>query len=186
MKKYSKNCPDCGELQYYKTNRTLKAAIKNNTRCIYCFIKGKNNPFYGKKHSEKSIQKMIAAKLGKNNPMYGKHHSEETKQKLRELAIKRIENNIGQVTPNYNPEACQILNEIMKEKKIFIQHAENGGEFQVPGTRFFVDGYDKENNVVYEYYEMRHKYQKEYDIKRKQNIIEHLKCKFIEIREWEL
>lgn len=32
-----------------------------------------------------------------------------------------------------------------------IQHAENGGEFLIPNTRFRVDGYSKELNKVYEY-----------------------------------
>jgi len=40
---------------------------------------GELNPFYGKRHSEESKEKMRQAKLGK-------HHSEETKDKLRELS----------------------------------------------------------------------------------------------------
>ena len=40
-------------------------------------MKGKNNPFYGKKHTKESIDKIIAANIGKKVI-----HSEETKQKL--------------------------------------------------------------------------------------------------------
>ena len=65
---------------------------------------GKNNPMYGKKHSEKTKeflsyyaeferdnshyrteefrQKMSQLTKGKNNGMYGKKHSEESKQKM--------------------------------------------------------------------------------------------------------
>ena len=45
--------------------------------------KGKNNTFYGKKHSKETIKKMRIASTGKNNPMYGKKRTEEVKQKLR-------------------------------------------------------------------------------------------------------
>lgn len=75
---------------------------------------GRNNPFYGKKHSEESKRKMSEAgggkhpsdetrrkmsesqkgeknhnwgKTGENNPRYGKKHSEETIRKLSESMI---------------------------------------------------------------------------------------------------
>ena len=34
--------------------------------------------------SDKTKRKMSKANKGKNNPMYGKHHSEETKRKISE------------------------------------------------------------------------------------------------------
>jgi hypothetical protein len=33
-----------------------------------------------------------------------------------------------------------------------IQHAENGGEYSIPGQRFRVDGFCKETNTIYEFY----------------------------------
>jgi hypothetical protein len=33
-----------------------------------------------------------------------------------------------------------------------IQHAENGGEFRIPGTNYFADGYDKSSNTIYEFH----------------------------------
>jgi hypothetical protein len=45
--------------------------------------KGKNNPFFNKKHTKESIEKIRLANSGKNNPMYGKPRTEEVKQKLR-------------------------------------------------------------------------------------------------------
>jgi len=45
--------------------------------------RGKNNTFYGKKHSKESIAKIKLASSGKNNSMYGKPRTEEVKQKLR-------------------------------------------------------------------------------------------------------
>jgi len=39
----------------------------------------------GFKHSEKTIKKMSLAKSGKNNPFYGKHHTEKHKKKMSDL-----------------------------------------------------------------------------------------------------
>ncbi len=44
---------------------------------------GKNNSFYGKKHSIKNKENWSKNKKGKDNPMFGKHHTEETKDKMR-------------------------------------------------------------------------------------------------------
>jgi hypothetical protein len=46
----------------------------------------------------------------------------------------------------------QWLEHIMKKDGVFIQHALNGGEFKIPGTRYSVDGYCKETNTVYEFH----------------------------------
>ena len=56
---------------------------------------GKDNPMYGKKHSDEAIKKMsIAAtgkRSGKNNPNYGKKHSKETRKKISEALMgKRV------------------------------------------------------------------------------------------------
>lgn len=44
------------------------------------------------------------------------------------------------------------LNSIMREHNIHIQHAYNGGEYTIPGTKIRVDGYCKESNTVYEFH----------------------------------
>ena len=48
------------------------------------YLSRENNPFYGKKHSEESKQKISKARKGHPShlPMLGKKHSEETKQKI--------------------------------------------------------------------------------------------------------
>jgi len=55
---------------------------------------------------------------------------------------------------------------------------------------FWVDGYDKENNIVYEFDESHHfnsegKLKKK-DIQRQKLITEHLNCRFIRIKESEV
>lgn len=49
---------------------------------------GKNNPFFGKKHSKKTKKLLSTHKKGKNNPHYGTHLSEEHKQKISESMAK--------------------------------------------------------------------------------------------------
>jgi group I intron endonuclease len=43
---------------------------------------GEAHPFFGRKHTEESIQKMSDVKMGKNNPNYGKPMSEQQKTKI--------------------------------------------------------------------------------------------------------
>jgi group I intron endonuclease len=49
---------------------------------------GKDNCFYGKKHSEKSINQMKLKKKGPNNPMFGLRHTQETKNKMSEKQLR--------------------------------------------------------------------------------------------------
>lgn len=122
----------------------------------------------------------------------GKEFSEEHKQKiskgtkqsyvnnpeLRELRREHFADNAG---PAYNPEACDIIEEFGEKHGYDFRHAENDGEKRV--LNYFVDGYDSDKNVVVEYYEKHHKNDREYDRKRKREIIDELECKFIEIYE---
>jgi len=90
----------------------------------------------------------------------------------------------GQVTPNYNPKACKRIIEYGEEHGYNFQHAENGGEYQV--LRYWVDGYDKEKNVVIEVDEPHHYDKegnlKEKDVLRQKEITDFLSCKFIRLR----
>jgi hypothetical protein len=62
----------------------------------------------------------------------------------------------------------------------------NGGEFYIEKLGFWVDGYDKENNIIYEYDE-KHHFDKngkllECDSNRQYEIENFLKCEFIRIK----
>lgn len=50
----------------------------------------------------------------------------------------------------YSQKAIRWLEYIMERDKIDIQHAENMGEYLIPGTKYHADGYCKETNTVYE------------------------------------
>jgi hypothetical protein len=55
-------------------------------------------------------------------------------------------------TVGYSMKCIKWLESIIQQEQIFIQHAMNGGEYQIPGTRFKVDGYCEETNTCYEFH----------------------------------
>lgn len=112
--------------------------------------------------------------------------SNETKNKLRLHQINRISKaffNGGQVFPNYNTNSIQLINQYATENNLKVQHAENGGEYYIEGLGYWVDGYDKEKNIVIEFDEKHHNRQTTKDLIRQTNIINHLKCTFIRLDE---
>lgn len=76
---YSKNCPECGCIQTYTTQKALNSFIKKNKKCRSCVMKGK---YVGKVLSENHKQKISAASKGEKNGFYGKNHTTETRQAL--------------------------------------------------------------------------------------------------------
>jgi len=52
----------------------------------------------------------------------------------------------------FSMKCVQWLESIMEQEGIFIQHAGNIGEFNIPGTRYKADGYCQETNTVYEFH----------------------------------
>lgn len=128
---------------------------------------------------------------GKYIPVFlGKHHTEDSKQKTRESTIKYIESlpNYNGTKARYSHKACEYINKLNKEKNWKLQHAENGGEYSISG--YFLDGYDKDLNIVFEYDEPSHYKDKENnilkdkDIKRQENIINKLHCQFWRYNEY--
>jgi hypothetical protein len=112
--------------------------------------------------------------------------SEETKKIQRLNTINRITSLFGgEFHPSFNKKACKYFDLLMLETNTHIQHALNGGEYYIEELGYWVDGYDKENNIVYEFDEKYH-FNKDgnlklKDIQRQKLITEHLKCKFIRI-----
>ena len=152
---------------------------------------------FGDEKAVAIIEKKKKATSGKNHFMYGKTFEEcfgvEKAGKIRlnaRLRLKKqIENNLengGQMSPWYSHNACLHFNIIMEEMGWFIQHAENYGEFFVLG--YWVDGYDKEHNTVYEWDEKHHfnpdGTYTERDMRRQKEITECLGCEFIRIKAW--
>ena len=123
-----------------------------------------------------------SAESRKNRPLMSK----ETRKNMRIAAIKRIEKNSSQCMPNFNPTGCKIIDEYGQKYGYNFQHALNGGEFHIKELGYFVDGYDKDKNVVIEIDEQKHydenKNLKQRDVNRQKEIEEFLSCKFIRIK----
>lgn len=117
----------------------------------------------------------------------GRIFTDEHRKNLRISAInhieKRLELNGGHCVPAFNIDACEIFNKISNILDINIQHALNGGEYHIKELGYWVDGYDINNNVVYEFYERYHKYSIERNLRRENEIKEHLNCDLVVI--WE-
>jgi len=163
-------------------------------------LRGKYCPVYGDKNGNKGkgyyywwVKKYGKEEADRRQKEYNVKRknivvSDEAKRNMRLAAIKKIEKTIengGQLFPGYNPKGCQLFEEIMKASGTYIQHAENGGEFHIKELGYWVDGYDKENNIVYEYDEPWHSRQLEKDAHRQKEIEEFLSCKFIRIKDEE-
>jgi len=105
-------------------------------------------------------------------------------KRIQEISINKYNGN--QVIPSFNSLACDIFNNIMINENVYIQHAMNGGEYYIAELGYWLDGYDKDNNIVYEYDEKHHfdKYGNllEKDIIRQNEIEIFLFCKFIRIK----
>ena len=109
--------------------------------------------------------------------------------KKRLAAIKNIKKrmkNGGQLTPGYNINACNVIDDYGKKHGYNFQHAENGGEYYIRELGYWVDGYDKEKNIVIEIDECHH-YDKfgnlsERDLDRQNEIEKYLDCRFVRLK----
>lgn len=164
------NCSNCSKSFYVNKSRIKTAKFCSKS----CAAIGENNPFYGKKHKVETLKKLSISH---------KNISNETRRKQRMSYIKYHESKNGQLFPNYNKIACKIIDEYGKNNGYNFQHAENGGEIHLKELGYWLDGYDKDKNVVIEFYEKHHNFKKEKDLIREKEIIDFLKCKFIIIHE---
>lgn len=79
---------------------------------------------------------------------------------------------------NFNPKACEYIDQLNKLKGWNLIHALNGGEHAI--GPYFVDGFDEKQNIVFEYDEHGHNKPKakEHDLKRQEWIISQIHCEF--------
>lgn len=91
-------CQTCGNvIEFYsKHKRALSCTFRNKKRCIQCLGKeqqGENNPFYGKKHVQSSINKMLNTKMKKiqNGEILGYNKSKAEYEIVDVLQKKGIE-----------------------------------------------------------------------------------------------
>ena len=179
-------CPKCANNINLTTKEFIeKANSIHNKKYDYSLVKYKNSKtkvkIICKEHGgfEQSPNNHISKK-------YGCPKCANTKKRLRRIKeIERDKFNGNQIVPSYNSKACKLFDKMMKENNIHIQHAMNGGEYYIKELGYWVDGYDKENNIVYEFDEKYHnsEKQKNKDLIRQNEIINYIDCIFIRIKE---
>lgn len=144
----------------------------------------------GKKRSKKTKLKIKKNHAhfwkGKEGPAKGTKHKEDSKIKMRTSSIKYIKSCKTQNHVRYSKKACEFFDKVNNTFDINIQHAENNKEFFIKELRFWVDGYEKEKNIVFEWNEMSHYFDGKLTNKhkiRQNKIKKFLKCKFVNINE---
>lgn len=201
---FYKNCPKCNKVVYLKNKYCLQKSVKNNSVCHSCIDRGNVGRIQTaeekemraiklrcKKRSIDSKKKYSSSKIGNRNPRYGDHRlkTEEHKRKIRISCIKYLNEKLSitnkSIAPRFNPMACKIIDEYGRQNGYNFQHAMNGGEFYIKELGYWVDGYDKEKNVVIEYFENNHWHRKnkKKDLDRCYEICQHLGCELIILRE---
>jgi hypothetical protein len=110
---------------------------------------------------KRKLQKNVrgGSMKGKDNPFYGKKHTEEERYKMRTAIIQNLKDKgikFGyKGANNYNPKACEFIDKLNGLLGLNLQHALNGGEIELYG--YFADGYDKDKNIIFEYDEKYHR-----------------------------
>ncbi|MEG1008265.1 MAG: hypothetical protein RSE41_00110 [Clostridia bacterium] len=122
-----------------------------------------------------------------NSPNKGKRTPENVKDKIRLGTLRYLKQNPNFNGPRYNKKACKYIDILNEQNNWNLKHALNGGEKEIFG--FWVDGYDEELNIVFEYDERKH-YKDidnniliDKDFIRQEKIIEKLNCEFYRYNE---
>ena len=205
VKQWIRNCPQCNSKIVYTEQSNFCRGRRTNAKCAFCAHDGqligrvqsdrekemRANKLRGMKRSIPIRKQCSISKMGSKNPKFGDHtpKSEEHKRRIRLSCIKHIENKLALVgkkmRPSFSQKACNAIDEYSRKYEYNFQHAMNGGEYHIMELGYWVDGYDKEKNVVIEYYENNHWHRKneKKDIDRRKEIMYHLGCDFIILKE---
>lgn len=198
--------PDCGkEFKEYKCNKRNKKYCSNHCRSV-CYRhskevkkkmsidrRGKNAPYYGKRHSEETKRKIGMAGKGRivsekirkriSASHQGKKGIPQTDEQKRQARIRMIEyrKRSKGFMPFVGKNEKKILDGYEKENNCILKRS-----YYIKELGYIVDGYDKKNNKVIEVYEKYHeniRMMKRDNIRQKE-IENFLKCNFIII--WDI
>lgn len=153
--KWCRKCVCGKEISYALKGDAIRGSNRNSCRrCV-------KRPLISEETRKKLSLKLIGNKrtLGykhsniTRNKLKNKIISENTREKLRKHRWEQIAKK-GIKMANFNPKACNYIDNLNKCMGINLQHALNGGEIKV--SWYSLDGYDKTKNIVFEYDEKYH------------------------------
>ena len=193
-KRWNRKCPICGNGIVYTKHHRLVFALNKNGKCKKCNQKRYNSrnvwkrpcPTCGKEKEYKQKSHWLRAIRENRKCEYcANDHSTDFlyKKKQRISRMAYLEKTYGyQPKPVFNLSACDYFDIIGCKNGWKLKHAKNGGEHYISELGYWLDAYDKKNNVVVEYDESKHYtkhgHLKQKDIDRMNEICHHLKCDF--------
>lgn len=83
-------CDECGKHRSvikFSYRELCNSCAHKGARSHWYGVLGKDNPNFGRNHTEETKHKISASMIGANNHFFGKHHTEETKLKLSERIV---------------------------------------------------------------------------------------------------
>lgn len=165
-----------GRVKSNEVSKIKDTKARDNFKCNFCgrFLMNSRGRKTHEKYCPKNPNK-IASKSAHNC-------SDENRLHQALLARQRFEKT-GQRS-NFNHKACEYIDQLNLKNNWKLQHALNGGEIQI--GPYFLDGYDKINNIAFEYNERAHYTSEEkitHDRKRAEYIVKQLHCSFYVFNE---
>lgn len=169
-------CKYCGEI--FSSRRLMYNHLKNCQERLKLPLNSLGKVIGQYDHHAAAVKAAETVKA-KNGGVYKNHpQSAESRAKCA-ASMQAYRKSIGKFCKaNFNPKACEYIDQLNKLKGWNLIHALNGGEHAI--GPYFVDGFDEKQNIVFEYDEHGHNKPKvkEHDLKRQEWIISQIHCEF--------
>jgi very-short-patch-repair endonuclease len=148
-KEYIRNCPMCGKKVYHTTKRILNQSIKEYRSCMSCSKKSINNPNFGIKQSSNiCLKKSYSQKQRYKKLEEREKASASTKRSWKNIEIrKKMIHTSKWINRRLDRGQLELLD---KWNKLGFKFEPNY-QIRIDDFLCYVDGYDKEKNVVLEY-----------------------------------
>ena len=192
---HKRNCPKCGKLVYHTTDHILKQSIKQNRLCKKCSNALTNEKKKGIPLSKAFRRKISICKTGVKHSESHRLNESKSQKKRYENSSERVKTSILVKNAMHRQDVRKKHITALSETKFLGKPVDRGQvdmlnkwnrlgfDFQVNYQiktdldLFYIDGYDKEKNVVMEYDSKYHFYrgQQEKDLIRQNKIIDILK-----------
>lgn len=195
---YKRNCPECRREIHYIPRDSFNHA-KPWKKCRYCcnVIRGKTSNRKGCYHTEETKKLMSLAKLGKKQSEKMRKSRSESRKRLYQnpIEVEKMAQKVKMAMhrPDVRKKHIEALHhskwikvrtdkgqlELLEKWNRMGFHFEPNYQLKTDTDLFYIDGYDKEKNVVLEFDSKYHRRfgQREKDLIRQQKIIDILKPK---------